>query len=126
MSMVNRRVLKRLQRQAESMMVDTCTVSRVSTVQDEEGYDVPVETPVYSGKCEISDYNQNVRAALSVGSPQNIFVCVLRLPARTDARDGDIAHIERWPRPLTLHGSDPRTWQTTTNLEAWDEVNSNA
>ena len=126
MSMVNRRVLKRLQRQAESMMTDTCTVSRLSAGVDEGGYDTTVETLVYSGRCKVRSYDPQTNESVSAGSPTNTQRYIVHFPVGTVVLDGDVVRVAGRVRPLFLRGSSDLTWQTTTKLEAWDEVNSNA
>lgn len=49
-----REALPRLRAQAESMMVDTCTVRRVTgELTDDDGNVTPAYVAVYSGKCRV-------------------------------------------------------------------------
>ena len=109
------------------LMTGRCVVSRLGEwVEDDEGFEHRKETPVYDGPYYIQEYNPQTRAAVSVGAPKNIFVCSLHVPIGADVRDGDVARLDEWPRPLTLHGSSPKTWITDIRMEAWDEANSDA
>lgn len=40
------------QKRAESLMADTCTISRI-TIERVGGIDQPVSTPIYTGKCKV-------------------------------------------------------------------------
>ena len=124
MSMVNRRVLKRLQRQAESMMIATCTVSRISTVKDADGYDVEVETLVYSGRCKVKTYAPEEDESVSAGSPTNSSRYVVSFPAGTDVRDGDIVRVDGRRLPLYLRGSHDVTYQTAVRIQATEVSNA--
>ncbi|MDN6566958.1 MAG: DUF6093 family protein [Actinomyces sp.] len=126
MSMVNRRVLKRLQRQAESMMTDTCTVSRLSAGVDEDGYDTTVETLVYSGRCKVRTYDPQTNEQVSAGSPTNTQRYIAHFPVGTQVRDGDIVRVAGRARPLYLRGSSDLTWQTSVRMQAEEVANSNA
>lgn len=126
MSMVNRRVLKRLQRQAESMMTDTCTVSRLSPSTDEDGYDVEVETVVYAGRCKVRSYDPQTNESVSAGSPTNTQRYIAHFPVGTQVRDGDIVRVAGRARPLFLRGSSDLTWQTAVRMQAEEVANSNA
>ena len=126
MSMVNRRVLKRLQRQAESMMTDTCTVSRFSPGTDEDGYDTTVETPVYSGRCKVRSYDPQTNEQVSVGSPTNTQRYIVHFPVNTVVQDGDVVRVAGRVRPLYLRGSSDLTWQTAVRMQAEEVANSNA
>lgn len=126
MSMVNRRVLKRLQRQAESMMTATCTVSRVSTVKDADGYDVEVETVVYAGRCKVRSYDPQTNEQVSVGSPTHTQRYVVHFPVGTVVQDGDVVRVAGRVRPLFLRGSSDLTWQTAVRMQAEEVSNSNA
>ena len=124
MSMVNRRVLKRLQRQAESMMTATCTVSRLSPGTDEDGYDTTVETLVYSGRCKVRSYDPQTNESMSAGSPSNLQRYILHFPVGTDVRDGDIARVAGRRLPLYLRGSSDLTWQTAVRMQAEEVSNA--
>ena len=126
MSMVNRRVLKRLQRQAESMMADTCTVSRLSPGTDEDGYDTTVETLVYSGRCKVRSYDPQTNESVSAGSPTNTQRYIVHFQVGTQVRDGDIVRVAGRARPLFLRGSSDLTWQTAVRMQAEEVANSNA
>lgn len=124
MSMVNRRVLKRLQRQAESMMTATCTVSRISTVKDADGYDVEVETLVYSGRCKVRSYDPQTNEQVSVGSPTNTQRYIVHFPVGTEVQDGDVVRVAGRVRPLFLRGSSDLTWQTAVRIQAEEVSNA--
>ena len=124
MSMVNRRVLKRLQRQAESMMTATCTVSRISTVKDADGYDVEVETLVYSGRCKVRSYDPQTNEQVSVGSPTNTQRYIVHFPVGTHVQDGDVVRVAGRVRPLFLRGSSDLTWQTAVRMQAEEVSNA--
>ena len=124
MSMVNRRVLKRLQRQAESMMTATCTVSRISTVKDADGYDVEVETLVYSGRCKVRSYDPQTNEQVSVGSPTNTQRYIVHFPVGTEVQDGDVVRVAGRVRPLFLRGSSDLTWQTAVRMQAEEVSNA--
>jgi hypothetical protein len=124
MSMVNRRVLKRLQLAAESMMTDTCTVSRVSAGTDEDGYDTTVETLVYSGRCKVRSYDPQTNEQVSVGSPTNTQRYIVHFPVGTEVQDGDVVRVAGRARPLFLRGSSDLTWQTAVRMQAEEVANS--
>jgi len=126
MSMVNRRVLKRLQLAAESMMTDTCTVSRVSAGTDEDGYDTTVESLVYSGRCKVRSYDPQTNEQVSVGSPTNTQRYIVHFPVGTEVKDGDVVRVAGRARPLFLRGSSDLTWQTAVRMQAEEVANSNA
>ena len=124
MSMVNRRVLKRLQRQAESMMTDTCTVSRLSPCTDEDGYDTTAETLVYSGRCKVRTYDPQANEQVSAGSPTNTQRYIVHFPVGTEVQDGDVVRVAGRVRPLFLRGSSDLTWQTAVRMQAEEVANS--
>ena len=124
MSMVNRRVLKRLQRQAESMMTATCTVSRVSSGRDEDGFDTTVETLVYTGRCKVEPADTQANAGVSAGSPTDSMTYVVSFPVGTDVRDGDIVRVDGRRLPLYLRGSHDVTYQTAVRMQAEEVSNA--
>ena len=116
--------LAELQRQAESMMTATCTVSRISTVKDADGYDVEVETLVYSGRCKVKTYAPEEDESVSAGSPTNSSRYVVSFPAGTDVRDGDIVRVDGRRLPLYLRGSHDVTYQTAVRMQAMEVSNA--
>lgn len=124
MSLVNRRVLKRLQRQAESMMTATCTVSRLSPGTDEDGFDTTVETLVYSGRCKVRSYDPQTNEQVSVGSPTHTQRYIVHLPVGTEVQDGDVVRVAGRVRPLYLRGSSDLTWQTAVRMQAEEVSNA--
>ena len=126
MSMVNRRVLKRLQRQAESMMTATCTVSRLSPGTDEDGFDTTVEALVYSGRCKVRSFDPQTNESVSAGSPTNTQRYIVHFPVGTQVRDGDVVRVAGRARPLFLRGSSDLTYQTAVRMQAEEVANSDA
>ena len=116
--------LVELQRQAESMMTATCTVSRISTVKDADGYDVEVETLVYSGRCKVRSYDPQTNEQVSVGSPTHTQRYIVHFPVSTEVQDGDVVRVAGRDRPLFLRGSSDLTWQTAVRMQAEEVSNA--
>ena len=116
--------LVELQRQAESMMTATCTVSRISTVKDADGYDVEVETLVYSGRCKVRSYDPQTNEQVSVGSPTHTQRYIVHFPVSTEVQDGDVVRVAGRVRPLFLRGSSDLTWQTAVRMQAEEVSNA--
>ena len=87
------RTLPDLRTAAESMMVDTCSISRPGSTGDELT-GVPTWTPVYTGKCQLSSYSpqeSNREVASALVTTQRY---VLKLPVESYAPQiGDVATI---------------------------------
>ena len=118
--------LAELQRQAESMMTDSCTVSRLSAGVDEDGYDTTVETFVYSGRCKVRSFDPQTNESVSVGVPTHTQRYIVHFPVGTEVQDGDVVRVAGRVRPLFLRGSSDLTWQTAVRMQAEEVSNSNA
>lgn len=118
--------IRRGQLAAETLMTDTCTVSRLSPGTDEDGYDTTVETLVYSGRCKVRSYDPQTNEQVSVGSPTHTQRYIVHFPVGTVVQDGDVVRVAGRVRPLFLRGSSDLTWQTAVRMQAEEVANSNA
>jgi hypothetical protein len=116
--------IRRGQRAAETLMTDTCTVSRLSPGTDEDGYDTTVETLVYSGRCKVRSYDPQTNEQVSVGSPTNTQRYIVHFPVGTVVQDGDVVRVAGRVRPLYLRGSSDLTWQTAVRMQAEEVSNA--
>ena len=105
-----------LRAQAESLMVDTCTVKRGATVgSGPMGEDVTTyaET-VYVGPCKVQDRDLSPRDAESGSSTVDVLTAAVHFPVSAGPfRSGDIVFMddEESPSWRILAGHD-KTWQT--------------
>ena len=112
------------QRATARLMAWTCTVSRVSSGRDEDGFDTTVETVVYEGRCKVKTYAPEADESVSAGSPTNSSRYVVSFPAGTDVRDGDIVRVAGRRLPLYLRGSHDVTYQTAVRIQATEVSNA--
>lgn len=101
---------------AEALMVDACTITRVTdeTTDPETGQITPITAPVYSGKCRVQD-NSRLARPTTIGEAyvfQSAYV--LQLPVvgsegvqvgdqvliTTSSNDGDLLNRPFWVREL--------------------------
>ena len=99
-------------------------MSRPSPGSGEDGYDITVETPVYSGHCRVRAYDPQTNEQVSVGSPTNSQRYIVSFPVGTDVRDGDIVRIEDRRLPLYLRGSHDVTFQSAVRMQAEEVSNA--
>ena len=116
--------IRRGQLAAETLMTDTCTVSRVSTVRDPDGVDVEVEQVVYAGRCKVRSFAPQTNEQVSVGAPANTQRYLVHFPVGAAVGDGDIVRVAGRERPLFLRGSSDVTWQTAVRMQAEEVANA--
>lgn len=81
------RRLPRMQAQAESRMLDTCTVQRVTGVTTDPltGLDTPTYSPVYSGLCEFKTAAFVALSEESASSQVTVQTDTLKVPTTAPA-----------------------------------------
>lgn len=113
-------------REAESLMVDACTIVRLGTPQMDEntGLFVTPEYPVYEGKCKVQSKDSSTS---SPESGEAVFVIVSRqvhIPAgAADVVNGDVVTVTASTlnpfgvgRKYRVEGFSPDTYDTAARL----------
>jgi hypothetical protein len=119
-------LVRRGRRAAEKLMVDTCTVTRLTGgwVEGPDGVEVREEQAVYEGRCKVSSFDPQTNESVSVGSPTNESRYTVHFPAGTQVLDGDKVLVEGREKPLYLRGSHDITWQTAVRMQAEEVSNA--
>ena len=85
-----------LRAQAESLMVDMCTVSRLGepVTDPETGVVTDSTTPVYSGKCKVQSKDSSVATPDVAGASFVVVSRQVHIPAgAADVRNGDVITV---------------------------------
>lgn len=121
-------VLPQLQAQAESLMVDTCTITREGegwVVDPDTGREVPAPpTTVYEGKCKVQTYEPHERTPDVGGSTEVIQRYHVHVPVTAGPFEvGDVVTITSGAndpttsgRTFRVAGLHEKTWQTAQRL----------
>jgi hypothetical protein len=121
------RALERGRARAESLMIDTCTITRRSgplTTDPVTGKTTAAATPIYTGKCKVQSKNGS---SSSPEAGEHSFTVVSRqvhIPANSaDVRDGDTITITASAlneftvgRQYIVDGFTPDTFDTAARL----------
>ena len=111
-------VLPELWAQAESMMADMCTISRVTgTTEDVDGREIPDRTVIYgpAGKCKVQA-NQLTDMSPEVGGA-TVSVQRYRVDIPVGAGPIEVGDlIETRGRQFRVTGLHDKTWQTAQRL----------
>lgn len=89
-------VLPFLRAQAESLMVDTCTITRpgAAVTDPDTGAVTNTPTPVYEGKCKVQSKDSSVASPEAGGASFVVVSRQVHIPANAaDVRDGDVVTI---------------------------------
>lgn len=112
--------LPELRAQAESLMRDTCSVSRVTGAAIVDEREVPATAAVYAGRCKVQEL-ANVETSPDVaGATVTVLRYRLDLPVSAGPfKVGDIATVGA--RTFRITSMHVKTWQTAQRLPV-DEV----
>lgn len=128
--------LPEMRRQAESLMLDSCTITRAGTGQGtwNEGtgsYDPPAPSTVYAGKCKVQTRDVQVANPDVAGREAFVVDWTIHLPVvgSEDVRQGDLVHIDAAAldaalvgREFTVDGPHLGTAKTARRLPVKAEV----
>lgn len=109
--------LRGLQREAESLMGESCTVVRPTGVTSNPQTGAPVVTsqPVYAGRCKLQTSGLQARSVESGSSTAVIQQSEVHLPVGTGPyKVGDVVTVGA--RRFRVQGVPTKTWQTAQRL----------
>ena len=110
--------LARGRRMAESLMVDACTINRITgTTTDENGYETPTyaDPPPYAGRCKIQTYEPHEQTPEVGGSSPTVQRYSLHVPIGAGPFEvGDVATVGA--RVFRIGGLHGKTFQTAQRL----------
>ena len=118
-------VLPFLRTQAESLMVDACTIERPGEpVTDPDGNVTTGTTLVYSGKCKVQSKDSLVSTPDSAGASFVVVSRQVHIPAgAADVQDGDVVTVTASllnpfgvGKQYRVEGFEPDTYDTAARL----------
>lgn len=110
--------LRRGQRLAESLMVDTVTVTRRESVTAPDYTTVEGDVVVYSGRCKVQTYEPDAVVVNSGGRPVTTQEYRLHVPLDAGPfRVGDVAMVEGYQYPFRVDGLLDKTMITAQRLK---------
>lgn len=103
-------------RRALALMTDSCTITRKRIARVGER-DETVQEVVYEGRCKVQTYEAYENNPLSGGHTYTVQRYRLHLPLDAGpVMVGDVARVDRMPRPLRIAGEMDKTHLTTQRL----------
>ena len=118
--------LRNGQRAAESLMVESCIITRKVTVTDPIDHTTTTTSAeVYSGKCKVQTYEPDAIDRVSAGRPVVTQEYRLHVPVGAGPFEiGDVAEVEGYPQPFRIDGLIKKTFQTAQRLKVTAQANA--
>ena len=118
--------LRNGQRAAESLMVDSCVVTRLVTVTDPDDFSTSTQREsVYEGRCKVQTYEPDAIDRVSAGRPVVTQEYRLHVPVGAGPFEiGDLAEVEGYPQPFRIDGLLKKTFQTAQRLKVTAHANA--
>lgn len=89
--------IEEARRDAESLMLDTCTVRRATgalATDPDTGVDTPEMVEVYSGKCRVQSLTAQAATPVAGGHMNTVEQLGLHLPVSSSLRTADVATMD--------------------------------
>ena len=121
-----RKVTRRGEAAAESLMVDSCVITRMVTVTDPEDFSTSTKpSVVYEGRCKVQTYEPDAIDRVSAGRPVVTQEYRLHVPVGAGPFEiGDVAEVEGYPQPFRIDGLLKKTFQTAQRLKVTAQANA--